>query len=138
MGAHTKENLLFLNRFKKKVQYSTSDGSYGFKGRPTVLLEKRLSEKKYDIVYCCGPESMMKAVIELCKKYKVECEVSLERYMRCGFGVCGACACNDQLVCKDGPVFNSKQLSKMSDFGNKGMIKSGKKVPLNEYFAWRE
>ncbi len=138
IGASRKEDLLYIGRFKKNVLYSTSDGSFGFKGRPTVLLEKRLKEKKYDIVYCCGPEAMMKAVIEICRKYKVECEVSLERYMRCGFGVCGACACSDRLVCKDGPVFSSAELKRMTDFGNFAMLKSGRKVRLEEYFSWRE
>ena len=102
------------------------------------LFLKKLKEKKYSKVYSCGPEIMAKAVFDLCEKHKINCEISLERYMRCGFGVCGACACSDKLVCKDGPVFNSKELRNMQDFGSSALLKSGKKVPLNEYFSWRQ
>ena len=75
----------------------------------------------------------MKKIFDICKKYKVECEVSLERYMKCGFGICGACMVNDKVVCMDGPIFNSSQLSKMPEFGEFARIKSGRKVSLEEY-----
>ena len=78
---------------------------------------------------------MMKKVLELCNKYKIKCEASLERMMKCGFGICGACMCNDKLVCKDGPVFNSRQLNGMSEFGNFARLKSGKKVTIKEYHS---
>ena len=79
----------------------------------------------------------MKKVLEICNKHKVECEASLERYMSCGFGICGKCAINNKLVCIDGPVFNSKQLSKMSEFGNFARLKSGRRVTINEYYSYR-
>jgi dihydroorotate dehydrogenase electron transfer subunit len=80
---------------------------------------------------------MIKAVFGICERRKVECQASLERYMRCGFGICGACVCGDQLVCKDGPVFKSEQIRKMKDFGKYAKLKSGKKAELKEYFEWR-
>ena len=119
----------------KKLNVTTDDGSYGIKGFTTNVLEKLLKEGKIKIVYTCGPEIMMKKVLELCNKYKVECEASLERYMSCAFGICGKCMINDKIVCIDGPIFNSKQLSNMSEFGKFARLKTGKKVTIKEYHS---
>ena len=153
-GARSKEHLIYLNRFKdKNMIVTTDDGSFGRKGFTTEVLEILLSkdmnkisellkkqkialkEKFFDIkiVYTCGPEIMMKKVFEICRRQKVECEASLERMMKCGFGVCGACMINDKIVCIDGPIFNSKQLSKMPEFGNFARLKIGRKVAIGEY-----
>ncbi len=117
------------------MQIATDDGSLGHKGYNIELLKKTLSKNKIKIVYTCGPEIMMKKVLEICNQFNVECEASLERMMKCGFGICGACMCNDQIVCLDGPIFTSKQLSKMPEFGKHARLKSGKKVPLQEYHS---
>jgi dihydroorotate dehydrogenase electron transfer subunit len=137
-GARTKEHLIYLKRYKNKnMLITTDDGSFGRKGFTTDALEEVLANKKnrIKIVYTCGPEIMMKKVFEICNKYKVECEASLERMMKCGFGICGACMINDKIVCVDGTIFNSKQLSKMSEFGNTARLKSGRRVSLKEYHA---
>ena len=126
-GARSKERLIYLKRYKNKnMIVTTDDGSYGSKGFTTDILDIMLSKNKaqnsaiskkqkialreqffdISIVYACGPEIMMKKIFEICNKYKVECEASLERMMKCGFGVCGACMVNDKIVCIDGPVFN--------------------------------
>ena len=80
---------------------------------------------------------MMKKILDICNKYKIEYEASLERFMGCGFGVCGKCMINDKIICIDGPIFNSKQLSKMSEFGSYARLKSGKKVSLRNYHSSR-
>ena len=80
---------------------------------------------------------MMKKIFDICEKNDIECQASLERFMFCGFGICGSCVCDDMLVCKDGPVFNSKQLKQMKDFGRYAKLKSGKKVTLKKYYNWR-
>ena len=137
-GARSKECLIYLKRFQNKdMIVTTDDGSFGRKGFATDVLDEVLQKKKIKIVYTCGPEIMMKKVLEICNKHKVECEASLERYMSCGFGICGKCAINNKLVCIDGPVFNSKQLSKMSEFGNFARLKSGRRVTINEYYSYR-
>ncbi|MFH0868396.1 MAG: dihydroorotate dehydrogenase electron transfer subunit [Candidatus Woesearchaeota archaeon] len=137
-GARSKDQLLYLKRFKNRnMIVATDDGTYGRKCFTTNILEEQLKNKKIKIVYTCGPEIMMKKILEICKKHKVECEASLERIMKCGFGVCGACMCNDKLTCQDGPVFNSKQLNEMSEFGNFARLKTGKKVTLKDYHSSR-
>ena len=152
-GARSKNQLLYLRRFKNKnMIVATDDGSCGRKCFTTTILEEQLKNKnaqksnisgtnlvgnKIKIVYTCGPEIMMKKILDICNKHKVGCEASLERFMGCGFGVCGKCMVNDKLVCIDGPIFNSKQLNKLSEFGKFARLKSGKKVSLKDYHSAR-
>lgn len=109
VGAKNKAEILFENRFEKlglKVSVTTDDGSYGYKGFTTDLLAKKIQKEKIACVYACGPEMMLKKIADLCDKFKVQYQLSLEAFMKCGFGVCGSCAKNGKLVCKDGPVFS--------------------------------
>jgi dihydroorotate dehydrogenase electron transfer subunit len=137
-GARSKEFILYPDRFTMPRKFCTDDGSFGTKGLVIDLFKKELDAGlKLDMVFACGPEIMMAAVFELCKAHGLPCQLSLERYMRCGFGVCGACVCGDRVVCKDGPVFGSASISKMKDFNTKALLKSGKDVDLSTYFSWR-
>ncbi len=137
-GARTKKYILYPDRFKQNRQFCTDDGSLGHHGFVTDLLRKEIDcGKTFDLVYTCGPEIMMYNVFKICEDHKIPCQVSLERYMRCGFGICGACVCGDQVVCKDGPVFESRALRNMKDFNKKALLKSGKDVDLSYYFSWR-
>lgn len=142
-GARTKEFLLFPDRFSCTRRICTDDGSQGHHGLVTDLLAEEIQQRadqgtpKLDMVYACGPEIMMHAVFQLCETVKLPCQVSLERYMRCGFGVCGACVCGSQVVCKDGPVFASRALRDMADFNTTALLKSGQPVNLTDYFSWR-
>lgn len=129
VGAKTKYDLFFLERLKKsKLIITTDDGSDGIKGFATDALKEQLKKETYDCIYTCGPEIMMKKVFEICESHRIECQASLERYMKCGFGVCGQCCIDDQMVCKDGPVFNSEQLRKLTEFGVFERDKTGSKV----------
>jgi dihydroorotate dehydrogenase electron transfer subunit len=140
MGASNKGKFIFRERMERvgKVEYATDDGSCGRKCFASDILEGVVEKEGIDVVYGCGPEMMLKKVFEICKKNKVGCQLSLERYMHCGFGVCGSCAIDGYRVCIDGPVFSSKQLEKMTEFGKFARLKYGKKVSLNEYYGWRE
>jgi len=140
-GAKTGTECLFRERLSKassNLYITTDDGSLGEKGFATTVLEKLLGEGKYDMVFGCGPEIMLVKAFEICKKHKVNCQLNLERYMRCGFGVCGACALGKFLVCKDGPVFSSKQLREMPDLGKVALLKSGREVPIKQFADWRQ
>lgn len=129
LGARNIDIMIFKDRFKE-VHYTTDDGTLGHHGFVTDVLEELLKKKKVSVVQCCGPEVMMINLLKVCEKYKVPCECSLERYMKCGIGVCGSCSCGRKLVCKDGPVFTAKQIKSMEDFGKFTRTKSGKKVEL--------
>ena len=137
-GARSKEYILYPDRFDIERLFCTDDGSFGHQGFVTELLETEIaSGKHFDMIYTCGPEIMMYNVFKTCETHHIPCQVSLERYMRCGFGVCGACVCGKQVVCKDGPVFGSSALRDMKDFNTKALLKSGKDVDLSQYFSWR-
>lgn len=141
VGARTNTELLFTKRLNScsHLYITTDDGSAGEKGFATDALQQLVGEKhmKFDAVFACGPEVMMQKVFEICEAHKVQCQLSLERYMICGFGICGSCACDGKLVCKDGPVFGSMELRKMKEFGKSARLKSGKLVSLKEYAEWR-
>jgi dihydroorotate dehydrogenase electron transfer subunit len=103
---------------------ATDDGSLGFKGYVTDCLAKWLKKSHLDrsraIIYTCGPDPMLAAVAKLAAQENIECQVSLERMMGCGIGVCQSCAveCKMEksgeteykLCCKEGPVFDSKEV----------------------------
>jgi len=135
IGARNKACLLFEKRMKLagiKTYFATDDGSYGFKGYTTDLLKQILGKNAIDMVYTCGPEIMMKFVNEICSKVNVPCQISMERYMKCGFGICGQC-CVDNTgvrVCKEGPVFSGQMIKNIFEFGKYKREASGKKVDL--------
>jgi dihydroorotate dehydrogenase electron transfer subunit len=88
-----------------------------------------LNEHKFDSVITCGPEIMMKKLLEM--SGKIPFQASLERYMKCGFGICGQCCIGKGLrVCKDGPVFDGETLKNIEEFGTYKRDASGKKIPL--------
>lgn len=115
-GAPEAQELLFTDRFPDQVIF-TEDGSAGTQGLPTAWLREGLDEGRVSSVYTCGPEAMMSAVVALCRMEGAGCQAALERYMKCGFGVCGQCDCDGQLVCQDGPVFSREELLEMPSFG---------------------
>jgi len=122
IGAATKDLLLYGERFRNrnvKMIYSTDDGSLGHKGFCTDCLLSLLSNERIDRVYCCGPEMMMMKAFEICADKGIPAEFSLERHMKCGFGVCGSCALDGTgwRVCTDGPVFTLDELKKVTEFG---------------------
>jgi len=128
-GCSCKGEVLFRERIEKiaELHIATDDGSCGRKGYCTDTLSELLSEKKYDRVYCCGPEKMMFSAMLLCQEKDVKAEFSLERYMKCGVGVCGCCSLDEYLCCVDGPVFNGDQLLKSKEFGKTHYSKCGRK-----------
>ena len=126
-GARTASGIIYQNRFRG-MKVCTDDGSLGLRGTVADLLQEQLKCRTFRKVYACGPERMLYKVVELCNRYGVRCEVSLERYMKCGFGVCGQCDCSGQRVCIDGPVFTSAELSVMEDFGKMEITKAGERV----------
>lgn len=120
IGARTKDLLLFVDRCQHsqfRTLFSTNDGSAGEKGLVTDILQKLLETEQIDLVQSCGPEKMMEAVAKLCQSKGIPSELSLERYMKCGFGLCGQCVCDGTLVCRDGTVFSGEEALSLSDFG---------------------
>ncbi len=121
-AASTKDELVFQDRFKNldnKVHISTDDGTAGYKGFSTALAEELLQKDDYDIILACGPEIMSYKIFELSLKYDIDCQISLDRYMKCGLGICGQCCIDEPgyRVCVEGPVFDKNQLKELTEFG---------------------
>jgi len=131
VGARTAAELLFVERANSagEVHIATDDGSRGFAGFAPALAEKLVDREKFDQILTCGPERMMKAVVDLAKKRDIPVQASVERYMKCGIGICDACSLDDQLVCLDGPIFTAEQLERFEEFGKFRRDKSGRRVP---------
>jgi len=132
LGSKTRSELLFLDRVNKvsaNVIVATDDGSFGLKGLVTELAERMLAERRFDMVYACGPEPMMVKMLSLAEKYNVPLQVSLERLMRCAVGLCGSCVIGIYRVCRDGPVFTGKQLERVKgEFGRFRRDFNGRKI----------
>lgn len=116
LGARSAADHIRVDKYENfaKLHYTTEDGSLGAKGfvihHPVFTNEIA----KYDKIYACGPDAMMKAVAREAGKTNVFCEVSLENLMACGFGVCLCCIeptiDGNKCVCTEGPVFNINDL----------------------------
>lgn len=115
-GARTSKELVFKDKFNR-VELATEDGSAGFKGNVVELIKsKDLNLDKYEKIYCCGPKAMLKELYKLFKEADIleKVEFSLERYIKCGIGLCGSCVLENGLrVCVEGPVFNLTTISNL-------------------------
>ena len=115
MGGQTAKALSWTADFEHfaEVHRITDDGSTGEKG---LVTQHRIWQNisKFDQIYCCGPEPMMKAVAKLADCENIPCEVSLENVMACGIGACLCCVTEttqgNQCVCVDGPIFDARKL----------------------------
>jgi len=95
-----------------EVHLASDDGSLGFHGFVTQLLERHAPPTH---LLGCGPEPMLRALIQLARSWSVPCHVSLETPMACGVGICFSCVTAVQTadgmdyrrVCMEGPVFDS-------------------------------
>jgi len=133
IGARSKSEVIMESeskKFSKNVWVSTDDGSCGFKGNAVQLMREILKKNSYDLVIGCGPEIMLFHLHKACVELGVECQLSLERFMKCGAGLCGSCVMDGVRVCEDGPVFSTAQITKLKEFGRIKLDPAGSKVKL--------
>lgn len=112
-------------KFGIPAAVATDDGSAGYRGFVTERLATWLEEQKDrspkdTILYACGPEPMLAAVARIAEQRDIDCQVSMERRMACGIGLCQSCAveCRIEgsqetvykLCCQDGPVFDARDV----------------------------
>ena len=115
------ENTFLLDEFKEQADsfVATEDGSVGTKGNVIDAIKENGLEA--DVVYACGPMPMLRALKAYAMEHDMECYVSMEERMACGIGACLACVCktkdkdahsnvNNKRICKEGPVFNAKEV----------------------------
>ena len=134
IGARTREELLFIEEARNmnvKLHIATEDGSEGYRGFVTELVEEVIEE--YDNVLACGPELMLFKIMNICLSKGIKCQLSIERFIKCGLGICGSCALEPSglRVCRDGPVFYAEEL-KGTDFGRYYTLPSGIRVRIED------
>lgn len=119
LGFRSKDKAILLDRFQEacaKVLLATDDGSMGHHGFVDALVRQELAQDSaYDGVLACGPKPMLRSVARVAEEFGVPCQVSMEERMGCGVGACLVCACDmadgtRKHVCKDGPVFDSREV----------------------------
>ena len=132
IGVKNCNELFFEDRLKKcnvKLYISTDDGSKGYCGFASDLAKDLICKTKFSSVLTCGPEIMMKKLFDFCAN--ISFQASLERYMKCGVGICSQCCIGNGLrVCVEGPVFERDVLKNVKDFGFYRRDASGGKVDL--------
>ena len=131
LGATTRAELLFEARFRAmdaEVHLATDDGSLGAKGFVTELAHRLLGSHSFDAVWTCGPEVMMRKVVEAARPRGVPVVLAMERHMKCALGLCDACAIGPYHVCIDGPVFPAEKIVSLSEFGHFQRDASGRRV----------
>ena len=119
IGAKTKELVILEEEMRAvtgNLYVATDDGSYGFHGMVTGLIDELIlnQKKKYDYVVAIGPMIMMKFVCLKTKEYNIPTTVSLNPLMVDGTGMCGACRVtigNEvKFACVDGPEFDGHKV----------------------------
>ena len=119
LGGRSRDKIILEDFFREdcaKVLCATDDGSLGHHGFVDALVRRELSEDRgYDGVLACGPKPMLRNVAKVAEEFGIPCQVSMEERMGCGVGACLVCACDmadgsRKHVCKDGPVFDSKEV----------------------------
>lgn len=132
IGAKNKEMLIYADEMRavaKNLHIATDDGSEGFKGLVTQLLEKLIADGgRYDECVAIGPMIMMKFVVLTTKKYALKTTVSLNALMVDGTGMCGACRVSvggrTRFTCVDGPEFDAHEVDFDEAMRRQGMYRT--------------
>lgn len=132
VGAKSSQMLICTEAMRavaSNLYIATDDGSEGFHGLVTQLLEKLISEgRRYDECVAIGPMIMMKFVALTTKKYRLKTIVSLNALMVDGTGMCGACRVTvggeTRFTCVDGPEFDAHEVDFDEAMRRQGMYRS--------------
>lgn len=133
VGAKTADLVIFRKEMESvcdNLYICTDDGSEGFKGLVTAMLEKLVTEdgKKYTQAVAIGPMIMMKFATLTAKKLSLPIIVSLNTLMVDGTGMCGACrvtvAGKTRFACVEGPEFNGYDVDFDEAMRRQGMYRT--------------
>ena len=132
IGAKNRDMLIYTDAMRAvagNLYIATDDGSEGFKGLVTQLLEKLIAQgAHYDECVAIGPMIMMKFVALTTLKYGLRTTVSLNALMVDGTGMCGACRVTvggrTRFTCVDGPEFDAHQVDFDEAMRRQGMYRS--------------
>lgn len=97
----------------------SDDGTLGERALVTKPLLAAIEAERPDLIMACGPGPMLAAVRRIALELDIPCQLSLEERMGCGIGACLGCNVRAvradgswcyKRVCKDGPVFDAKEV----------------------------
>lgn len=121
LGGRCEKDIPFQSDFSEwaPTTFVTDDGSLGYKGLVTTFIQGKIRESKLSFIYSSGPETMLVKVMEEAVNAGLDYEISFERYMKCGIGICGQCVVDGSglRLCKEGPVLSRHEAEKVSEWG---------------------
>jgi dihydroorotate dehydrogenase electron transfer subunit len=129
-GARSRDEILFAPQLAKiGIEYRTTSEDV-HPGTVVDLSARTLAAERFDRVYAAGPELMLVALRKLLIPTSLPHQFLLERYMKCGIGICGSCAMDDTGIrlCVEGPVVDDATLADLGEFGAYRRDPSGHKV----------
>lgn len=118
-GFRSADRAMLAEDFEKTAEafaITSDDGSIGAHGFVDTLVRKALEkEKDFTGILACGPKPMLRSVVKAAEEFGLNVQVSMEERMACGVGACLGCAVqmadgSMKHVCKDGPVFDSREV----------------------------
>ena len=122
-GARTADRIACMDDFRQlgiEPIIATDDGSEGYHGFVTDLIEKVYQPGESAQLFCCGPLQMLRSAFLTAEKHGLPCYISLETPMSCGLGICFGCVVqyreskhsdwDYRRTCVDGPVFDAYKL----------------------------
>ncbi|WP_300904341.1 sulfide/dihydroorotate dehydrogenase-like FAD/NAD-binding protein [uncultured Alistipes sp.] len=132
VGAKTRSMLIYTDQMRAVASHlhiATDDGSEGFHGLVTQLLEELIARgERYDECVAIGPMIMMKFVALTTKKHALKTTVSLNALMVDGTGMCGACRVTvdgrTRFTCVEGPEFDGHQVDFDEAIRRQGMYRT--------------
>ncbi len=122
-GVRSSELLAGMDDFCEtgiEIQIATDDGSVGHHGYVTPLFMADLRRgRRPSRTIGCGPQPMLSSLAKLAIAEGLDCDLSLENHMACGFGACFSCvtpilqddgSSDLRRVCVDGPIFQARRV----------------------------
>lgn len=121
LGAKTAADIPFADVFETwaPTRFVTDDGSKGEKGLVTDYIEAACNKSSLTSICASGPEPMLVRLMDVADRHKLDYQISFERYMKCGIGICGQCSVDGSgiRICKEGPVLNREMASQVTEWG---------------------
>jgi dihydroorotate dehydrogenase electron transfer subunit len=121
LGASTASKIYAPLEGKRSVSsltLSTDDGTAGVHGQITESIPRLIREFNTEVIYSCGPMSMLSSINKIAQDFDLVHQCSVEESMACGIGVCMTCVVpvrvGDEIkmlrTCIDGPVMDGAQI----------------------------
>ncbi len=131
LGGRSEKDIPFVTEFSEwaPTTFVTEDGSIGYQGLVTQFIKEIIYRSKLSHIYSSGPEGMLIRVMEEAAGNGLDYEISFERYMKCGIGICGQCVVDGSGIrlCKEGPVLNRDEAENVTEWGMTHRNAAGKR-----------